>query len=55
MSTDIFNRGDVILTRSWRGDKVMYQLSVGAGYIEKSLEEMEILLIDLLTEITNEK
>lgn len=55
MSTNLVEIGAVKLTRYYGEKSMMYQLTVGGSYVEKSREEMEDLLIELLTEVTNEK
>ena len=54
MSTDLIEVGTVKLTRYCGRESMMYQLTVGVDYIQRTREEMEDLLIELLTEITNE-
>ena len=56
MSRDLVERGGVKLTRYWAGTelRVMYQLTIGTGFVHLEREEMEFLLIELLTALTNE-
>ena len=54
MSRNLVDSKGVSLTLYWGGDRKMYQLTVGAGFVQMNRQDMEDLLIELLTEITNE-